>query len=71
MTGERPLDWLHEIVFSFVNATPAQGIPLHDWYARSWGQRPDIPDELFKQKVLTGTVVLETTVMTVSRCPFR
>lgn len=65
MTGERPPDWVTEIVFSFVNATPAQGIPLHDWYAFLAASGLDIPDELFKQKVLTGTLaVLETTVMT-------
>lgn len=65
MTGERPPDWVTEIVFSFVDATPAQGIPLHDWYAFLAASGLDIPDELFKQKVvITGTIaVLETTVM--------
>ena len=64
MTGERPPDWVTEIVFSFVDATPAQGIPLHDWYAFLAASGLDIPDELFKQKVvITGTLaVLETTV---------
>ena len=65
MPGERPPDWVTAIVFSFVNATPAQGIPLHDWYAFLAASGLDIPDELFKQKVITGTLaVLETTVMT-------
>jgi hypothetical protein len=65
MTGERPPDWVTEIVFSFVNATPSQGIPLHDWYAFLAASGLDIPDELFKQKVVvTGVIaVLETTVM--------
>ena len=57
MTGERPPDWVTEIVFSFVNATPARGIPLHDWYAFLAASGLDIPDELFKQKVLTGTLL--------------
>ncbi len=65
MTGERPPDWVTEIVFSFVNATPSQGIPLHDWYAFLAASGLEIPDELFKQQVpVIGTIdIVENDVM--------
>ena len=64
MTGERPPEWVVELVFSFVNADAKRGMPLDDWMAFLAASGLVIPDELFQQKIeVTGTVaVLENEV---------
>ncbi|DAC20119.1 MAG TPA: hypothetical protein D7H91_06320 [Candidatus Poseidoniales archaeon] len=57
MTGERPPEWVVELVFSFVNADVKTGIPLNDWMAFLAASGLDIPDELFKEKIeVTGSI---------------
>tara|TARA_B100000900_G_scaffold393712_1_gene390471 strand:- start:1731 stop:2822 length:1092 start_codon:yes stop_codon:yes gene_type:complete len=66
MTGERPPEWVVELVFSFVNADVDNGIPLNDWMAFLAASGLDIPDELFKEKIeVTGSIgILETQIAT-------
>ena len=66
MTGERPPEWVVELVFSFVNADVDNGIPLNDWMAFLAASGLDIPDELFKEKIeVTGSIgILETQIST-------
>jgi len=57
MTGERPPDWVIELVFSFVEAKPETGIPLADWMAFMAANGLEVPEELFRKKVeITGTI---------------
>lgn len=57
MTGERPPEWVVEVVFSFVEATPKEGIPLDDWMAFLAASGLEIPEELFnKPVVITGSI---------------
>ena len=59
MTGERPPEWVVEIVFSFVEANPKDGIPIDDWMAFLAASGLDIPDELFKEKiVISGSIAI-------------
>ncbi|DAC07716.1 MAG TPA: hypothetical protein D7H88_04890 [Candidatus Poseidoniales archaeon] len=66
MTGERPPEWVVELVFSFVNADVKKGIPLNDWMAFLAASGLDIPDELFKEKIeVTGSIgILEEQIAT-------
>ena len=57
MTGERPPEWVVEVVFSFVEATPKEGIPLDDWMAFLAASGLEIPEELFNTPVvITGSI---------------
>ena len=66
MTGERPPEWVVELVFSFVNADVNSGIPLNDWMAFLAASGLEIPDELFKEKIeVTGSIgILEEQITT-------
>lgn len=60
MTGERPPEWVVEVVFSFVNANPDSGIPVADWMAFLAACGLTVPDELFlKPVIITGSVLLD------------
>lgn len=65
MTGERPPEWVVEIVFSFVDADPSEGIPIDDWMAFLAASGLDIPEELFEEKiVISGSIaILEDSLM--------
>lgn len=57
MTGERPPEWVVELVFSFVQAKPETGIPLADWMAFMAANGLDVPEHLFEEKVeITGSI---------------
>lgn len=57
MTGERPPEWVVELVFSFVNANLNDGIPIRDWMAFLAASGMEFPDELFEEKVeVTGAI---------------
>lgn len=57
MTGERPPDWVIELVFSFVQAKPETGIPLADWMAFMAANGLEVPEHLFAKKVeITGSI---------------
>lgn len=59
MTGERPPEWVVELVFSFVNANINDGIPTQDWMAFLAASGMEFPDELFEEKVeVTGTIAI-------------
>jgi hypothetical protein len=59
MTGERPPEWVVEIVFSFVEANPKDGIPIDDWMAFLAASGLDIPEELFEEKiVISGSIAI-------------
>lgn len=59
MTGERPPEWVVELVFSFVNANVNDGIPLRDWMAFLAASGMEFPDELFEEKVeVTGSIAI-------------
>jgi hypothetical protein len=66
MTGERPPEWVVELVFSFVNADVDNGIPLNDWMTFLAASGLDIPDELFKEKIeVVGSIgILEEQITT-------
>ena len=55
MTGERPPEWVVELVFSFVDAEPDKGIPLDDWMAFLSASGLEIPEHLYTVPVvITG-----------------
>ena len=59
MTGERPPEWVVEIVFSFVEANPKDGIPIDDWMAFLAASGLEIPEELFEVKIeVTGSIAI-------------
>ena len=59
MTGERPPEWVVELVFSFVKADTSQGIPIVDWMAFLAASGLEIPDDLFEQPVvITGSLLI-------------
>ena len=59
MTGERPPEWVVELVFSFVNANVNDGIPVRDWMAFLAASGMEFPDELFEEKVeVTGSIAI-------------
>ena len=59
MTGERPPEWVTELMFSFTGASPDIGIAIGEWLAMLAALGVDIPDELFEVKTpITGTIVL-------------
>ena len=66
MTGERPPEWVVELVFSFVNADVNTGIPLNDWMAFLAASGLEIPDELFKEEIeVIGSIgILEEQIST-------
>ena len=60
MTGERPPEWVVELVFSFVDADVNRGIPLDDWMAFLAASGMEIPDEMFKKKVVVaGSIAID------------
>lgn len=70
MTGERPPEWVVEIVFSFVEADPNDGIPINDWMAFLAASGLDMPEELFEKKVeVTGSIAILDEVILASQ-PF-
>lgn len=57
MTGERPPQWVVDLVFSFVDAKPEQGIPIDDWMAFLAASGMEIPNDLFTVPiVITGAL---------------
>lgn len=57
MTGERPPEWVVELVFSFVDAEPDKGIPLDDWMAFLSASGLEIPEHLYTVPVvITGSL---------------
>jgi hypothetical protein len=63
MTGERPPEWVVELMFSFVDADPAAGIPVADWMAFLAANGLDIPDSMFELDIpLAGTLTSERAV---------
>ncbi len=64
MTGERPPEWVVELVFSFVDADPKRGIPLENWMAFLAASGLEIPEELYEVKVdVNGSIaILEDTI---------
>ena len=70
MTGERPPEWVVELVFSFVEADTAKGIPISDWMAFLAATGLDIPEELYHVPVtITGSILLDSpTVMEGTEC---
>ena len=65
MTGERPPEWVIEIVFSFVEANPKDGIPIDDWMAFLAASGLEIPEELFEVKIeVSGSIaILEDSIL--------
>jgi len=65
MTGERPPEWVVELVFSFVNANANDGIPVRDWMAFLAASGMEFPDELFEEKIeVSGSIaILEDAVL--------
>ena len=62
MTGERPPNWVSELVFSFVDAKSDMGIPLSDWLAFLAASGMDIPEDMFpSMKDVNGTIVVNPT----------
>ena len=61
MTGERPPEWVVELVFSFVKADVKRGIPLTDWMAFLAASGLEVPEELFTEPVeITGSLLIDT-----------
>lgn len=59
MTGERPPEWVTELMFSFTGASPDSGIALGEWMAMLAALGVEIPEELFEVNTpVTGTIVL-------------
>ena len=57
MTGERPPQWVVDLVFSFVDAKSEQGIPIDDWMAFLAASGMEIPDDLFTVPIaITGAL---------------
>ena len=65
MTGERPPEWVVELVFSFVNANVNDGIPVRDWMAFLAASGMEFPDELFEEKIeVSGSIaILEDSIL--------
>jgi hypothetical protein len=60
MTGERPPEWVVELMFSFVNADPTSGIPVADWMAFLAANGLVIPESMFELDIpLAGTLTSE------------
>jgi hypothetical protein len=60
MTGERPPQWVVEVVFSFVDADTATGIPISDWMAFLAASGLEIPESLFETPVIiTGSLLID------------
>jgi hypothetical protein len=61
MTGERPPEWVIELVFSFVEADTKSGMPISDWMAFLAAAGLEIPEELYHVPVTTtGSILLDT-----------
>jgi len=68
MTGERPPEWVVELMFSFVDADPSTGIPVADWMAFLAANGLEIPDSMFELEIpLAGTLSSERTVYLVEQ----
>jgi hypothetical protein len=62
MTGERPPDWVVELMFSFVDADPKTGIPVANWMAFLAANGLEIPDSMFELDIpLVGTLSSQST----------
>ncbi|HJL97957.1 MAG TPA: hypothetical protein QF401_07390 [Candidatus Poseidoniaceae archaeon] len=62
MTGEQPPEWVVELMFSFVDAEPASGIPVADWMAFLAANGLEIPDSMFELDIpLVGTITSDGT----------
>ena len=62
MTGERPPEWVVELMFSFVDADPSTGIPVANWMAFLAANGLEIPDSMFELDIpLVGTLSSEGT----------
>lgn len=60
MTGERPPEWVVELVFSFVKADVNRGIPISDWMAFLAASGLEVPDEMFAVPVIiTGSMLID------------
>lgn len=60
MTGERPPDWVVEVVFSFVEADTSAGIPISDWMAFLAASGLEVPEALFEKPVIiTGSLLVD------------
>ena len=60
MTGEKPPEWVVEVVFSFVEADTAKGIPIADWMAFLAASGLEVPDSLFVAPVIiTGSLLID------------
>ena len=61
MTGERPPEWVVELVFSFVKADVNRGMRITDWMAFLAASGLDVPDELFTTPVIiTGSLLIDS-----------
>ena len=61
MTGERPPEWVVELVFSFVKADVNRGIPISDWMAFLAASGLDVPEDLFTAPVIiTGSLLIDS-----------
>lgn len=68
MTGERPPEWVVELMFSFVDADPSTGIPVADWMAFLAANGLEIPDSMFELDIpLAGTLTSERTIYLVEQ----
>jgi len=60
MTGERPPDWVTELMFSFAGASPDIGIAVGEWLALLAALGVEIPDDLFASEApITGAISIE------------
>ena len=60
MTGERPPDWVTELMFSFAGASPDSGIAVGEWLALLSALGVEVPDDLFASEApLTGAISIE------------
>lgn len=60
MTGERPPDWVTELMFSFAGASPDIGIAVGEWLALLAALGVEVPDDLFASEApLTGAISIE------------
>jgi hypothetical protein len=60
MTGEKPPQWVVEVVFSFVEADTKTGIPISDWMAFLAASGLEVPDSLFATPVIiTGSLLID------------
>jgi len=63
MTGERPPDWVTELVFSFAGVKNGQPLPLLNWYAFLAACGLSLPESLFKVFIPLEVSVQTSTVV--------